>query len=63
MAVIEKKGEAKKKKKTSLGSTEWPQEDVPRPRGHDKINSHGPGRPGKHQHTQGEHLPTQLLDG
>ena len=55
MAVIEKKGEAKKKKKTSLGSTEWPQEDVPRPRGHDKINSHGPGRPGKHQHA--------LLDG
>lgn len=55
MAVTEKKGEAQKKKKTSLGSTEWPQEDVPPPTGHAKINSHGPGRQGRHQHTQGKH--------
>ena len=54
-AVTEKKGEAQKKKKASLGSTEWPQEDVPPPRGHAKINSHGPGRQGRHQHTQGKH--------
>lgn len=50
MAVIEKKGEAQEKE-DFLEIHRVAQEDVPPPRGHAKINSHGPGRPGGHQYT------------